>query len=239
MPGIGCGVELSCWRRCSKPAGVIDLGDKWMRNLEPNPDDGDRDRLRLLQRILKSERVPVLVLDWSLRVVGATDGAEFLLKKHGRGAGRAEVLLEAVRQACERGREEWHEVLLAVERPGRILESRVGLTDELTAVVLTQSPGDRELGRPTFRVTLLPAERNSLESRLAWLALLGPAEVEVVERLCLGWTNQQVADSRGRSVATVKSELSRIFQKLAVKNRAQLVAAFAPVFHDEARLGEA
>ncbi len=210
-----------------------------MRAQESNRGGSDRDRLRVLQRILKPERVPVLVLDWSLRVVGATDGAEFLLKDYGREAGRAEALLKVIRRACDRAREEWHEVLLAVERPGRILESRVGLTDELTAVVLTQPPGDRELGRPTFRVTLLPEERDSLEARQAWLALLGAAEVEVVERLCLGWTNQMVADSRGRSLVTVKSEVSRIFQKLAVKNRAQLVATFASVFRGGARSAKA
>ncbi len=210
-----------------------------MKSPDSNRDGSERDRLRVLQWILKPERVPVLVLDWSLTVVGATDGAEFLLKKHGREAGRAEVLLEVIRRACDRARGEWHDVLLEVARPGRILESRVELTGGLTAMVLTQPPGDRELGRPTFRVALLPEERDSLEARLAWLALLGAAEVEVVERLCLGWTNQMVADSRGRSVATVKSELSRIFQRLAVKNRAQLVATFAPVFRDGARLGEA
>ncbi len=210
-----------------------------MNSLESNRHESERDRLSALQRILKSERVPVLVLDWSLRVIGATDGAEFLLKKHGAEAGRAELLVEAVRRACDRARQDWHDVLLEVARPGCNRESRVELTGGLTAMVLTQPPGDRELGRPTFRVALLPKERDSLEARLAWLALLGAAEIEVVERLCLGWTNQQVADSRGRSVATVKSELSRIFRKLAVKNRVQLVATFAPVFRDGARLGKA
>ncbi len=197
---------------------------------------GEREGLLTLQRILMSERVPVLVFDWSLRVVGASAGAEVLLDEHGKGRDGSGALLEAIRAACDQGRREWHDVLLEVERPGRILESRVELTKDLTAVVLTQPPGDRELGRPTFRVTLLPDRRESLEERLAWLALLGAAEVEVVERLCLGWTNQMVADSRGRSLATVKSELTRIFRKLAVKNRAQLLATFAPVFRGDLRL---
>lgn len=193
-------------------------------------------QLSLLQRVLKAERTPVLILDWSLRVVGATEGAELLLKEHGQEVGGAQALLETIRQACERGRAEWCDVLMEAGRPGRILESRVAMASGLWAMVLTQPPGDRELGRPTFRVTLLPEERDSLEAKLAWLALLGAAEIEVVERLCLGWTNQAVADSRSRSLATVKSELTRIFRRLAVKNRAQLLAIFAPVFRSEVQL---
>lgn len=214
------------------------MRDDGMSEAESIRVGGEQAGLRALQRILISERVPVLVLDWSLRVVGATAGATVLLNEAGRGQGGEGVLLERIREACDQARREWQAVLLEVERPGRILESRVELTEDLKVEVLTQPPGDRELGRPTFRVTVLPDRRDSLEARLAWLALLGAAEVEVVERLCLGWTNQMVADSRGRSLATVKSEVTRIFQKLAVKNRAQLLAIFAPVFRDGLRVEE-
>ncbi len=182
---------------------------------------GARQVLRTLQGVLWSERVPVIVLDWGLRVVGASAAAEELLARLG-----GDERWEQVRAIADEARDEWHAVLLEAERPGRILEIRRVLTAELAVRVTTQPPGDRELGRPTFRVVLLTRSRRSVEEKLGWLALLGSAELAVVREVCRGRTNQAVAESVGRSLATVKAELAGAFRKLGVANRAQLVAEF-------------
>ncbi len=59
--------------------------------------------------------------------------------------------------------------------------------------------------------------------RLAREAGLTPREVSVVELVGTGCTNQEVAEELNVSVATVKSHLLHIFQKMDVPNRAGLV----------------
>lgn len=56
-----------------------------------------------------------------------------------------------------------------------------------------------------------------------WDALT-PSELKVITLVAEGLTNQQVADSLFVSLATVKTHLSHVFQKLGVRNRAQLVS---------------
>lgn len=53
--------------------------------------------------------------------------------------------------------------------------------------------------------------------------LLTSRELEVVELVCAGRTNYELGQSLCISLATVKSHLSNIFQKLGVRNRAALV----------------
>lgn len=59
--------------------------------------------------------------------------------------------------------------------------------------------------------------------RLARDAGLTPREVQVVELVGAGCTNQQVAEELSVSITTVKSHLLHIFQKMDVPNRAGLV----------------
>ena len=52
---------------------------------------------------------------------------------------------------------------------------------------------------------------------------LTPAEEKVVGLVAEGLSNQAVADSLFVSLATVKTHLTHVFQKLDVRNRTQLV----------------
>lgn len=51
-------------------------------------------------------------------------------------------------------------------------------------------------------------------------------EVEIIELICEGLTNQQIADSLFISLQTVKDHTSRIYLKTQVKNRTQLANLF-------------
>jgi len=45
-----------------------------------------------------------------------------------------------------------------------------------------------------------------------------------VKLVCAGESNQEIAETLGRSVNTVKSELHAIFKKLGIPSRARLMA---------------
>ena len=53
---------------------------------------------------------------------------------------------------------------------------------------------------------------------------LNPAEVEVVARLARGLTNREIAAELGKSIGTVKNQLSSVYRKLGVRNRLQLLS---------------
>ncbi|MFV0258255.1 MAG: response regulator transcription factor, partial [Acidimicrobiales bacterium] len=56
------------------------------------------------------------------------------------------------------------------------------------------------------------------------IALLTPREREVVELAALGLTNADIAERLYLSTLTVKTHANRAMMKLAVRDRAQLVA---------------
>ncbi|WP_373517249.1 response regulator transcription factor, partial [Pricia sp.] len=50
-----------------------------------------------------------------------------------------------------------------------------------------------------------------------------PREQEVIEQLCLGKTNQQIADTLFISLQTVKDHTHRIYNKVGINSRMKLV----------------
>jgi len=61
--------------------------------------------------------------------------------------------------------------------------------------------------------------RETLQAKYA----LSEREIEVIELLVQGLTNQNISDRLHISVNTVKSHVKRIYKKLGVTNRLQLV----------------
>ena len=55
-------------------------------------------------------------------------------------------------------------------------------------------------------------------------------ETEVRDKLCLGWSNRQIADAMGISLRTVETYRANIFDKMKVRNAVELVRA---VYHIE------
>ena len=66
-----------------------------------------------------------------------------------------------------------------------------------------------------------PPQAQKLESRI--LSLLSKREREVVEYLVQGFTNREIADTLGISQHTVKNYLFKIFEKVGMSNRVELV----------------
>ncbi len=55
---------------------------------------------------------------------------------------------------------------------------------------------------------------------------LSARELEVTRSVAAGMSNKELADRLGISTATVKTHLTRVFQKLGVHGRGQLIAAY-------------
>jgi DNA-binding NarL/FixJ family response regulator len=57
---------------------------------------------------------------------------------------------------------------------------------------------------------------------------LSAAEAVVVAQLSRGLTNKEIARTLGKSVGTVKNQLSSVYRKLGVRNRIRLMMLFRP-----------
>jgi DNA-binding CsgD family transcriptional regulator len=88
---------------------------------------------------------------------------------------------------------------------------------------------DGAVANPGFLVQMHRASAPTGESRVAHARLekLTYAEREVVRFLCRGSSNAEIADKLGKSVKTVKSQLTSIYRKLGTSSRARLLAEFA------------
>ncbi len=64
----------------------------------------------------------------------------------------------------------------------------------------------------------------SQEPNLARFARLSPKECELALMVNEGKSNQEIADTLGRQLNTVKSELHSVFKKLGIPSRARLMA---------------
>jgi DNA-binding CsgD family transcriptional regulator len=74
---------------------------------------------------------------------------------------------------------------------------------------------------------LLPSlaiARASFEATIQPRFQLSPRERDVLEYLCLGYTNREIASACGTSANTVRNQLVSLFEKLGASTRAEAVA---------------
>lgn len=93
-------------------------------------------------------------------------------------------------------------------------------------IVPVDRPGDfgKGRGRGAFIVSRDTTRPISVEVDLVQrIRDLTNAETEVVELVCDGLTNTEIAERRNRAVATVNAQLKTILSKCQVRNRTQLV----------------
>ncbi|MCW2522354.1 MAG: Two-component system, response regulator of the LuxR family [Frankiales bacterium] len=99
--------------------------------------------------------------------------------------------------------------------------------DELVAAIRTVAAGDAVVAPrvtrrllDTFAQHMPTATRGSRDQRLAQLT---HRELEVLQAIALGLSNQEIAASLCLSEATVKTHVSRILGKLGLRDRVQAV----------------
>jgi len=168
--------------------------------------------------------------------LGATPGLVRLLTRHARAAwielrglrGRAEdgvlqLLAEVASSPLLR--------LLQLDR--RVAALCIGwLSDDSAAVVLGREvergfrqPELELLGLALPVLTLADAQAADLADSLG--AQLSPREEEIFSYLQRGYSNRQIALVLGTSPLTVRNQLARLFRKVGVSSRAELVGLAA------------
>ena len=176
--------------------------------------------------------------------LGATPGMIRLLTRHARASwielrslrGRAE---EGVLQLAAEVSASPMLRLLQLDR--RVAALCIGwLTDDTAAVVLGRDtdPGFRgpelELLRLALPVlTLADAQAADLGDSLG--ARLSPREEEIFGYLQRGYSNRQIALVLGTSPLTVRNQLARLFRKVGVSSRAELVGLAASCLRTSTR----
>jgi DNA-binding CsgD family transcriptional regulator len=169
-------------------------------------------RASLIDAILRQSGVEAVVFDANRVEVARTDGVASLIarwfgsEKLDR-AGLPVSLMDHLAKAMQRGE--------SVALP---LSTWIKLDSCGMELSVSCSPIP---GEPSSKCWMLRfAERHLLPER--WRSILTPREQEVASRVVLGWDNTLIAEDLRCEPATVKKHMQRIFDKLAVSNRASL-----------------
>lgn len=202
----------------------IDLAYRRMNRLQT-----ESGALLGLEQCLDLLPLPMIVVDWHLAPLFFNESAQDALVRW-RGisphleADGLEVPAN-LRAALQAMREEWTTALRDVAGiatlPERIVEHPT--KPEWRARISMTTMRSPHFGQPSFIVRLESTSPGRSE-KLATLARFSPAERRLVQRVCEGESNQEIADGLGRCLNTVKSELHTVFTKLGVRSRARLMA---------------
>jgi DNA-binding CsgD family transcriptional regulator len=203
----------------------------------------ERQRRRLLEGFYRAKPDAVLFLDWNLEPIYASQDALALCAVWNLGHERARnytpqavfAIPEEIRAACDELRRDWQTRPVASVAPA----SEANLP---TRHVLALQPGHEALislrpekggtlTKPVFVVRLrvsasaptVPALLDVGSDRL--LHQLSPGERDLAQLVCAGLTNKEIAARLRKTEGSVKVQLSGIFQKLRVNNRAKLIVA--------------
>lgn len=185
-----------------------------------------RDSLRdLLGRL----PLPTILLDWKLKPVYHNPAAREACSQwqgdpHVKQPAHAVRIPADITREMEAMRDEWSMALrknpLSTKFWSRTIQHPgiPGLRALLEMTTL-RSP---HFGKPSFLLRF-EQEKPARGKSLATLVRLTPAERKLAELVCEGRSNQEIADSLGRSLSTVKSGLYGVFKKLNVTSRTKLL----------------
>ena len=168
-------------------------------------------RTRALEVVLRLLPVAALVIDRQGRPLSANESARALF----RGPAIPERVVECAARAAITGTETVSPVVEKADGGAlslRLVPADVGDTDadpSAPAVVFLVPAG-----RPA------PIETAALRRRFE----LTPAQLKVVEHLCRGLTNREIAEELGLSIETVRKHVATIFDKTGVNTRSAVVA---------------
>jgi len=153
----------------------------------------------------------------------------FFLKRlvHGMKSGYRDkckiLLIEDVRLSPK----ELHSLVITSNVSGIIYKD----TDKeiLRKAIFKVLSGELWFDRETFE-TLFREAKEVIESKVIFRKLLTPGEKRVAQMVCQGLQNKEVAEKLYISENTVKSHLYKIYQKLNIKSRTELMKVFMSEF---------
>jgi DNA-binding CsgD family transcriptional regulator len=203
--------------------------------------ENERRRRRLLENFYRAKPEAVMFLNWDQSVLYASHEAMAICAAWNFGAAKARRYTpqavfrvpDAIETACTALRPAWNEggetagAGTPVTRTSEV-ESR---DRTCRAEISAQRETGGALTKPIFVVRLAASDALTLPLGMPELsakhlrAQLTQGERTLVDLVCLGYTNKEVATQLGRTVGSVKVQLSGVFQKLHVTSRAKLILA--------------
>lgn len=197
----------------------------------------ERRRRRLLEAFYRAKPEAVMFLDWELRPLYASQEALILCAIWNHGPERAQVFTPQavfsvptpIATCCEVMKPAWRGA-----EPAAQMSQAKPLTREVNsewighgADITLRQDGTGAFAQPIFVVRLRapggPAEESA--AGLGRLSGLTPAERRLVEMVCEGLSNKEIAARLSRTEGSVKVQLSAVFRKVRVKSRTQLINA--------------
>jgi two-component system, NarL family, response regulator DegU len=97
-----------------------------------------------------------------------------------------------------------------------------GATDEIIRAIREVASGGAII-HPQVAKTIIAQFQEAVELSNSWQSILTAREMEVLQELALGKTNEGIAESLHIAIKTVKNHVSSILSKLEVTDRTQAV----------------
>ena len=188
-------------------------------------------RLAFSNMLLDAIRLPLLLLDHSMRVLAANTHAQPMMERADNGAGKRQISLhgvcrikfsDAVRSACDRVPRASGSILRIHSEPVRqvlvlpIVMRHAGRAERAALVLVHGHPEQTETQSSVNRLLQQVYGLTPAEARLAILILDGQAPGDAAINLKV-------------SVATVRTQLSAILKKTGARKQAELVRHLSPL----------
>jgi len=196
------------------------------------------------EQLLRRLPLPTVLLDWNLRLAHSNPAARDCCALWNFGPERARFLNTrdefrlppVLLETCQQLKTQWNDKMLKQYALASPAGHPVRHPDspELRANIHVVQRSTGSITKPIFRIEFEqspgaerePREgsRGAAEANLALSARLTRRERELVELICQGAANKDIAGRLCLSVGTVKKELNTLYQKLEVHSRSQLMA---------------
>jgi len=188
-------------------------------------------RLAFSNMLLDAIRLPLLLLDHSMRVLAANTHAQPMMERADNGAGKRQISLhgvcrikfsDAVRNACD----------MTPRTTGSILRTRSKPLRQVLVLPIVMRHAGRA-GRAAL--VLVHGQNEQAESQgpvnqlLQQVYGLTPAEARLAMLILDGHAPSDAASSLKVSVATVRTQLSAILKKTGARKQAELIRHLSPL----------
>jgi DNA-binding CsgD family transcriptional regulator len=198
----------------------------------------ERNARAAAEQLIRRLPLPTLVLDWDLRVVYTNPAGRDSCALWNFGPEQARAISSRARfqvpgtviEKCRELKTQWNGKM--IER--YILESPAGhpichrAQPDLNAKIHLVQRSIGSVSKPLFRISFetppgCDNQSTSAGQALTLTARLTRRERELVEQICQGAANKEIAARLSLSMGTVKKELNTLFQKLGVHSRSRLI----------------
>ncbi len=186
-----------------------------------------------LRSLVRRASPAVCVVDWKLEIAEANRAAREQCARWTQGAGSRYLkapplrLPEPLREACGELKRHWLESLRHNPAHGEAKRFTIVHPEipSFRATVSLHVSHSTAVGEPDFVIDFetVPAPAKKGNGRAA-LRVLTQRERDLVDLVCAGKSNQEIADETGRALGSTKNALHAIFRKLHVRSRSELIA---------------